>query len=83
MSNVTALKRQPDPDVIDRLELILKRAKSGQITAFVALCDGITDDGSPATEGHSAGTFDTPSMLFAFECWKQRVIREANVEPIW
>ena len=83
VSNVTALKRQPDPDVIETIELMLKEAKAGQLTAFVALCDGCGDDGAPAVAQHSAGQLDLASLIFSFECWKHRAIRASDLDSNW
>lgn len=67
MSEVTALRRKPVPEVIAGCERLLELAKSGELQAMCVL-----GDGSDGNSTWTAGDMPLHSALKAFEHWKLR-----------
>ena len=68
---LTELKKHVDQTVVQRVEELLEKAKSGEIIGFVALL-------SVQGEGYSsgfAGEFNAGSIIMAFEIWKHEWIK--------
>jgi len=75
---VTVIKRKPNEDVIRELERMLASAKAGRMDSFIALCSGVDADEDPSVAEFEGGRVSVPDMLFAFECWKLRTMREST-----
>mgnify|MGYP001415196756 CR=1 FL=1 len=65
------------PEVVRLLERLIADAQAGRITGLVFFSNGPTE-----VNRGSAGDWDGPSALYAFELWKQRFL-EAQRGELW
>jgi hypothetical protein len=79
VTHLAEAKRKADPEVIEALESLLERARSGDLLGFVAFC--FFAEGCTGTA--FAGDRDFSAILVAFEDWKFRAVwmRNRTDEP--
>ena len=77
---IEELRRKPNPEVIEKFEEMLELAKAGRINSALILAEGWGEDGTPEVSNHGGGRLSVPDYIFAFECWKLKIIPLSEVE---
>lgn len=72
VTHLADAKRKPDPEVIEALERLLERARSGELIGFVQF-SFLTENGCAH---HEYGDSDFSAILVAFESWKYLKLKE-------
>jgi hypothetical protein len=75
--NIRDVSQAADATVVAVLERFLTMAKSGEIRGVIMLGDSLG-----ATDYDSAGTWNGPKALWAFECWKHRFLHSIQEAPL-
>jgi hypothetical protein len=74
------VKRQVNPEMVKKLSELLEMAKSGELNAVHILYDTI---GSNDGDSFSTGSWSVPNALYAFECWKHKLLHTVQREDIF
>lgn len=75
MSNIVALRAPVNPDLVKAIESLLEKARSGDLTGVVVLCNHPGENASHMW----SGAISVATALLVFEHWKIQAL--ATVGP--
>lgn len=68
--SIVELKSKPCPDTVQQLEQMLKMAREGDLTSFVAFGAGTDAEGHKVIYDWTGGKVHLPTLAWAYRMWE-------------